>query len=304
MTKHIHQGKTTNTILNHTILLNQTYKDKTGKDLMVGVDDTISAQHTALADGDAGQQHTQHALFHAPFCCCSHDGEDTFNYGNKAALALFEMEWADFVGMKSLKSAAHTADEEDQATQAERRALLDNAAKEGLITNYSGVRVSSKGNMFRIEDATVWTMNNNEGLKIGQAVRFDRVVRLHADGSDAEALRVDTTGNWSPLTTEVAQVDNTDGNTDTEPNLEPEPELLQLPPTDTSQHQHQQQVEVGGGAVALDALGPVVVNVDGTVSRITNWASMHPSEQEATTRIIGKRNQERMATLLAAQGDV
>jgi hypothetical protein len=50
----------------------------------------------------------------------------------------------------------------------------------------------------------------------------------------------------------------------------------------------------------LDELGPVVLNSDGTISRITNWQQMTPSEQAATQRIIAKRNQARKAQLLAS----
>ena len=149
------------------------------------------------------------ALFNAPFVCASHDAEDTFNYGNKAALALWELDWDGFVGMKSTKSA----DVEDATTQAERRALLDKAASDGLITNYSGVRMSSTGKKFRVENATVWTMTNGDGVKTGQAVRFEKVVRLNADGSDGDAMVVNENGEWvkdvvaSPAEDKVVDVD-------------------------------------------------------------------------------------------------
>lgn len=51
--------------------------------------------------------------------------------------------------------------------------------------------------------------------------------------------------------------------------------------------------------VKLDQLGPLVVNSDGTLSRIQNWAGMTESERERTLRVLGKRNmirQEKLAT--------
>ncbi|KAH7021159.1 uncharacterized protein B0I36DRAFT_353858 [Microdochium trichocladiopsis] len=60
------------------------------------------------------------------------------------------------------------------------------------------------------------------------------------------------------------------------------------------------QLAVDGEGVKLDHLGPLVVNVDGTMSRIGNWDKMAPIERENTLRIIGKRNQARLATLRAA----
>ena len=60
-----------------------------------------------------------------------------------------------------------------------------------------------------------------------------------------------------------------------------------------------QTVVVGGAAVKLDKLGPVVVNSDGTLSRIANWHEMTEAEQQKTLRVVGKRNQSRMAALKA-----
>ena len=33
-------------------------------------------------------------------------------------------------------------------------------------------------------------------------------------------------------------------------------------------------ITVGGQAIKMDALGPIVVNSDGSLSRITNWPTM------------------------------
>jgi hypothetical protein len=53
--------------------------------------------------------------------------------------------------------------------------------------------------------------------------------------------------------------------------------------------------------VKLDALGPMVINSDGTLSRIHNWAEMTEAERERTLRILGKRNQLRRENILAAE---
>jgi hypothetical protein len=45
-----------------------------------------------------------------------------------------------------------------------------------------------------------------------------------------------------------------------------------------------------GEAVVLDQFGPVVVNSDGTLSRITNWPTMTDGEKETAKRLIAKRN--------------
>ena len=59
-------------------------------------------------------------------------------------------------------------------------------------------------------------------------------------------------------------------------------------------------ITVNGDPVKIDALGPVVVNSDGTIARIANWHSMTEAEQQRTLRVIGKRNRSRMAALEAA----
>ncbi|KAF3025635.1 hypothetical protein E8E14_013199 [Neopestalotiopsis sp. 37M] len=56
-------------------------------------------------------------------------------------------------------------------------------------------------------------------------------------------------------------------------------------------------LDVGGEGVRLDHMGPLVVNQDGTMSRINNWAEMSDIERENTLRILGKRNQQRLKKL-------
>lgn len=58
----------------------------------------------------------------------------------------------------------------------------------------------------------------------------------------------------------------------------------------------------GDASIKLDHLGPMVVNVDGTMSRISNWDKMADIEKENTLRIIGKRNRERLEFLKAKEG--
>lgn len=53
----------------------------------------------------------------------------------------------------------------------------------------------------------------------------------------------------------------------------------------------------------LDALGPLVVNQDGTLSRIANWEQMTEIERRNTLRVLGKRNKLRLDSLKAAEGE-
>ncbi|CCF44790.1 hypothetical protein CH063_03428 [Colletotrichum higginsianum] len=58
-----------------------------------------------------------------------------------------------------------------------------------------------------------------------------------------------------------------------------------------------------GASTKLDHLGPLVVNQDGTMSRIGNWGEMTEIERRNTLRILGKRNQIRLAALKGEQGN-
>lgn len=58
----------------------------------------------------------------------------------------------------------------------------------------------------------------------------------------------------------------------------------------------------GGSTVKLDHMGPLVVNKDGTLSRITNWTAMSEIERQNTLRILGKRNQARREALKGMEG--
>ncbi|KAF7715853.1 Uncharacterized protein PECH_008510 [Penicillium ucsense] len=111
----------------------------------------------------------------------------------------------------------------------------------------------------------------------------------------------------STQSTSAAQTD-TNGNTSTKEKHGHEPEhahdqkeQLYLPSTDdASSHPGNIRLDVSSeSGVTLDHLGPMVVNVDGSLSRIGNWAQMAEIERRNTLRIIGKRNRERLARLKA-----
>lgn len=52
----------------------------------------------------------------------------------------------------------------------------------------------------------------------------------------------------------------------------------------------------------LDHLGPMVVNADGTLSRISNWEQMAEIERSNTVRVIGRRNKVRLEKLRRERG--
>ncbi|KAI2615117.1 hypothetical protein GGR54DRAFT_642618 [Hypoxylon sp. NC1633] len=72
-----------------------------------------------------------------------------------------------------------------------------------------------------------------------------------------------------------------------------------LPLPAPSQAGETMQLPVGGEGVRLDHLGPLVVNENGTMSRIANWDKMAEIERQNTLRVLGKRNKMRLERLRA-----
>lgn len=62
-------------------------------------------------------------------------------------------------------------------------------------------------------------------------------------------------------------------------------------------------VRCGGPPLPLDHLGPIVLNSDGTTSRITNWADMSEPERARTAAVIARRNEKRRTALRDAAHD-
>jgi hypothetical protein len=58
-----------------------------------------------------------------------------------------------------------------------------------------------------------------------------------------------------------------------------------------------QTITVDGVGVKLDRLGPIIINTDGTMTRIANWTQMTEGERQTALRRIAKRNRERREQL-------
>lgn len=108
-------------------------------------------------------------LFGAPFVLVSHGTEvdPVLNYGNRAALALWEMSWEELTRTPSRLTAEPVAREE-------RARLLAQVTQHGHIADYSGVRITKSGRRFRIARAIVWNLRDGAGMHCGQAAMFDR----------------------------------------------------------------------------------------------------------------------------------
>ncbi len=120
-----------------------------------------------LFDSSYSDEYISYLLYHAPFVVVSHgtESDPVFNYANLTAQQLWHIDWGTFTAMPSRLSA-----EPERAE--DRQRLLDEAATHGFISNYTGIRISSKGQRFKIEQVLLWNLKNNNGGKIGQAALF------------------------------------------------------------------------------------------------------------------------------------
>lgn len=58
-----------------------------------------------------------------------------------------------------------------------------------------------------------------------------------------------------------------------------------------------QSQNVSATNVALDELGPMVIQTDGTFVRIIDWKDKSDAEKAQISRVIAKRNKERLENL-------
>lgn len=116
-----------------------------------------------------GPEEQAHALFMAPFVVVSHGTQEDplLNYGTQLALTLWEMTWEELVQTPSRLTA-------EPVNRAEREWMLERARTQGYIDNYQGIRLSSSGRRFLIEQAVVWNVVDKAGRRQGQAATFSR----------------------------------------------------------------------------------------------------------------------------------
>ena len=107
------------------------------------------------------------ALFAAPFVVVSHgtEADPLLNYGNQRALDLWELSWAQLTSTPSRLTA-------EPMNRSERARMLAVAEEQGYFAGYRGIRISSTGKRFLVEDATVWNVVDGQGIRVGQAATF------------------------------------------------------------------------------------------------------------------------------------
>jgi len=113
------------------------------------------------------QDELRDALWNAPRVIVAHgtEADPVFFYGNRQALDLFELGFAEFTRLPSRYSA-------EPLERGERERLLGEVAQQGYVDDYRGVRIASSGRRFVINAATVWNLMDEAGICHGQAATF------------------------------------------------------------------------------------------------------------------------------------
>jgi hypothetical protein len=99
------------------------------------------------------------------------EADPVFFFGNATALRLFEMTFEEFTRLPSRLSA-------EPILRDERQRLLDRVSRYGIIHDYAGVRISASGRRFRILNAEVWNLTDEDGRAAGQAAAFSEWIPL------------------------------------------------------------------------------------------------------------------------------
>lgn len=114
------------------------------------------------------ETHDLERLFGIAAVVVSHDAQDDpiFKFGNHMALDLWEINLHAFLKMPSRLTA-------EPVHRDERARLLERTERDGYVDDYRGVRISSQGRRFYIEQATIWNVVDDADNYIGQAATFD-----------------------------------------------------------------------------------------------------------------------------------
>lgn len=140
----------------HARMIIDSYRRWTGRELLVGVDGGIPGGGSPLA-----------RLFETPIVVLSHgiEADPVLNFGNRAAMALWEMDWEAFTRTPSRLTA-------EPMERGQRDRFLKQVSENGYVDDYTGVRISRTGRRFELMSATVWNLMDERGMRTGQAAAF------------------------------------------------------------------------------------------------------------------------------------
>ena len=148
----MHANLTSAAIILHSQRLLNSYRYFVGRELLT-------------RSGDLSEEAER--LFAAPFIVVSHgtQADPILNYGNAAALALWETTFAELTAMPSRLTA-------EPVHREERARLLAQTTQHGFVDDYQGIRISKTGRRFSIQRAIVWNLLDELQQPAGQAATF------------------------------------------------------------------------------------------------------------------------------------
>ncbi|MDY7021361.1 MAG: MEKHLA domain-containing protein [Cyanobacteriota bacterium] len=142
------------TVIDHTQRLLSSYKYWTGNTLL-----EIEGTSKSIAQ----------TLWDAPFIVFSHgtESDPIYNYGNRKALELWEVDWNELTQMPSRYSA-------EPMEQEERLRILNEVNSSGYISDVGGIRISQSGKRIQVSDFTIWNIIDENQQYCGQAATFQQ----------------------------------------------------------------------------------------------------------------------------------
>ena len=131
------------------------------------LDSYVRLINQELITREGTSQEQAECLYKSSFIVASHGLQDDpiLNYGDQAALDLWEMDWDQFTQTPSRLTA-------EPVNREERARMLEQAKTHGYISDYQGIRISRSGKRFLVERAMVWNIQKPDGTMLGQAATF------------------------------------------------------------------------------------------------------------------------------------
>eukprot|EP00933_Yihiella_yeosuensis_P053884 TRINITY_DN52197_c0_g1_i1.p1 TRINITY_DN52197_c0_g1~~TRINITY_DN52197_c0_g1_i1.p1 ORF type:complete len:196 (+),score=28.98 TRINITY_DN52197_c0_g1_i1:100-687(+) len=147
------------------VVIIDSFRRVVGQELLPGLNATAAKEN--CEDRRRIEKVCSQKLFDAPFPVLAHGGgpDPKFTYGNRAALLLFGHSWGSLRQTSSRMSA-------EPDLREERSKAMAQVTRDGYLRNYSGIRISSSGQRFRIRDTIIWNLIDEAGQYHGQAATF------------------------------------------------------------------------------------------------------------------------------------
>ena len=103
-------------------------------------------------------------IFNMEMPLLAHDSKEDplICFANQQALKLWDLKWEEMIGMPSRLTAPMKEREN-------RKSVLKYVMKQKAIEGYQGIRINSRGDKFLINNASIWTIWNQQGSILGQA---------------------------------------------------------------------------------------------------------------------------------------